>query len=75
MNLRIPDNPLLFALRDDTDELVTDENLREKIRDKVPLKYVLLVLIRGCSLIIVLQARQRAAHRGRGTRRQALAPG
>jgi engulfment/cell motility protein 1 len=41
MNLRIPDNPLLFALRDDTDELVTDENLRKKIRDKVPLKYVL----------------------------------
>jgi hypothetical protein len=24
-----------------TDELVTDENLREKIRDKAPLKYVL----------------------------------
>ena len=41
MNLRIPDNPLFFALRDDTDELVTDDNLRKKIRDKVPLKYVL----------------------------------
>ena len=40
MNLRIPDNPLLFVLRDDTDELVTDENLRKKIRNKVPLKYV-----------------------------------
>jgi engulfment and cell motility protein 1 len=40
MNLKIIGNPLLFALRDaaEGEELVTDENLRKKIRDKAPLK-------------------------------------
>jgi hypothetical protein len=34
---------MLYALRDagEGDELVTDENLRKKIRDKAALKYVL----------------------------------
>lgn len=38
-NLKVPDHPALYALRDDQDELVTDENLRKKIKDKVNLKY------------------------------------
>ena len=31
---------MLYALRDDADELVTDDNLRKKIKGKVNLKYV-----------------------------------
>ncbi|CAG8784885.1 12734_t:CDS:1, partial [Acaulospora colombiana] len=39
LNLKISGNPMLYALRDagEGDELVTDENLRKKIRDKAPL--------------------------------------
>lgn len=46
LNLKIPGNPLLFALRDtaEGEELVTDENLRKKIRDKAPLKYGSLII-------------------------------
>jgi hypothetical protein len=42
MNLKIPGNSILYALRDagEKDELVTDENLRNKIRDKAALKSV-----------------------------------
>ena len=42
LNLKIPGNPVLYALRDagEKDELVTDENLRAKIRDKAALKWV-----------------------------------
>lgn len=40
LNLKIPGNPVLYALRDagEKDELVTDENLRTKIKDKAALK-------------------------------------
>ncbi|CUA68886.1 hypothetical protein RSOLAG22IIIB_08133 [Rhizoctonia solani] len=40
ISLKIQEPPLLFALRDDRDELVTDDNLRRMIRDKVNLKLV-----------------------------------
>ncbi|KAJ7066643.1 ELMO/CED-12 family-domain-containing protein [Mycena amicta] len=40
LNLKIEDPPSNFALRDDTDELVTNDNLRRKIRAKVNLKLV-----------------------------------
>lgn len=40
INLGIQDPPVLYALRDDEDELVTDDNLRKKIRGKVNLKYI-----------------------------------
>jgi engulfment and cell motility protein 1 len=40
MNLKVSEPPVLFALRDEADELVTDDNLRKKIRGKVNLKYV-----------------------------------
>lgn len=42
VNLKVKDPPVLFALRDDTDELVTNENLRKKITSKAPLKCVIL---------------------------------
>ncbi len=40
LNLKIQEPPVLYALRDDADELVTDDNLRKKIKGKVNLKYV-----------------------------------
>lgn len=45
INLRIKDPPGVFALRDDSDELVTNDNLRSKIKSKVNLKYVLVYYI------------------------------
>ena len=39
-NLQIKQSPSNFALRDDDDELVTNENLRKMIRSKAKLKYV-----------------------------------
>lgn len=38
INLKIKDPPSNFALRDETDELVTNDNLRKKIRAKANLK-------------------------------------
>ena len=38
MNLKIQEPPVLYALRDESDELVTDDNLRKKIKGKVNLK-------------------------------------
>lgn len=38
INLKIKEPPANFALRDETDELVTNDNLRKKIRAKVNLK-------------------------------------
>ncbi|KAF7309761.1 ELMO domain-containing protein [Mycena indigotica] len=40
VNLKLKDQPSNFALRDETDELVTNDNLRRKIRAKVNLKLV-----------------------------------
>ncbi|KAG6821202.1 hypothetical protein H0H93_004023 [Arthromyces matolae] len=40
LNLKIKDPPANFALRDETDELVTNDNLRKKIKGKVNLKLV-----------------------------------
>jgi engulfment/cell motility protein 1 len=40
INLKIKDPPVMFALRDETDDLVTNDNLRKKIKTKVNLKYV-----------------------------------
>jgi len=38
LNLKIKEPPSNFALRDETEELVTNDNLRKKIRNKVNLK-------------------------------------
>ena len=40
VNLKIKDPSSHFALRDETDELVTNDNLRRKIKNKVNLKWV-----------------------------------
>ncbi|KAJ7612462.1 ELMO/CED-12 family-domain-containing protein [Mycena polygramma] len=40
INLKIKEPPSNFALRDETDELVTNDNLRRKIKTKVNLKCV-----------------------------------
>lgn len=37
-NLKIKEPPSQYALRDETDELVTNDNLRRKIKTKVNLK-------------------------------------
>lgn len=42
LNLKIEEPAVLFALRDEMDELVTDDNLRKKIKEKVSLKWVYL---------------------------------
>lgn len=39
-NMKIQEPPFLFALRDEADELVTDENLKKKIKSKANLKCV-----------------------------------
>jgi len=44
LNLKIKEPPAMYALRDETDDLVTNDNLRKKIKTKLNLKYVILVL-------------------------------
>lgn len=65
LNLKIPGNPLLFALRDtaEGEELVTDENLRKKIRDKAPLKLVSAPLLEATETIEKLRMRDEKALR------------
>lgn len=38
ISLKLKDPPAVYALRDDNDELVTNDNLRKKIKAKVNLK-------------------------------------
>ena len=38
ISIKIKDPPTMYALRDEGDELVTNENLRKKIKAKVGLK-------------------------------------
>ncbi|PCH36212.1 hypothetical protein WOLCODRAFT_140255 [Wolfiporia cocos MD-104 SS10] len=40
ISLKLKDPPVMFALRDENDELVTNDNLRKKIKDKAHLKLV-----------------------------------
>jgi engulfment/cell motility protein 1 len=40
INLKVKDPPGAFALRDDADELVTNDNLRKMIQTKANLKCV-----------------------------------
>ena len=39
-NLKIQEPHVLYALRDDSDELVTDDNLRKMIKQKANLRWV-----------------------------------
>ncbi|CAE6446412.1 unnamed protein product [Rhizoctonia solani] len=56
ISLKIQEPPLLFALRDDRDELVTDDNLRRMIRDKANLKLVSSPLIEATEILDRLHA-------------------
>lgn len=54
INLKIQEPPVMYALRDETDDLVTNDNLRKKIKAKVNLKCVLSRIIHAiaeCSLV------------------------
>ncbi|CAE6382093.1 unnamed protein product [Rhizoctonia solani] len=56
ISLKIQEPPLLFALRDDRDELVTDDNLRRMIRDKANLKLVSSPVIEATEILDRLHA-------------------
>lgn len=45
ISVKIKDPPAMYALRDEHDELVTNENLRKKVKAKVPLRCVQLTAI------------------------------
>ena len=65
VNLKIKDPSTHFALRDETDELVTNDNLRRKIKNKVNLKWVTVDLrvwkIDGRELLRLVNAPAREA--------------
>ncbi|KAI5123515.1 hypothetical protein M0805_006675 [Coniferiporia weirii] len=57
LNLKIQDPPVLYALRDEADELVTDDNLRKKIKGKVNLKLVSAPIIEAAEIVEKLSIR------------------
>ncbi|KAI0078722.1 hypothetical protein K474DRAFT_1641153 [Panus rudis PR-1116 ss-1] len=57
MNLKIKDPPGMFALRDDTDELVTNDNLRKKIKAKANLKLVNAPTLEAAEIVSRLSAK------------------
>ncbi|KAL4250206.1 ELMO/CED-12 family-domain-containing protein [Abortiporus biennis] len=57
LNLKIKDPPTMFALRDESDELVTNDNLRKKIKGKVHLKLVNAPAIEAAEIVERLAAR------------------
>ena len=68
VSLEIKEPPSYFALRDDMDELVTNDNLRRKIRNKVNLKCVLMPT-NGVSVLTLPQTCQCTRSRGKGNGR------
>ena len=74
-NLQIKQPPSNFALRDDDDELVTNENLRKMIRSKAKLKYVVNNSeLDPCLISSFLQARQFRSRGGARDSRETSAP-
>ncbi|KAI0794191.1 ELMO/CED-12 family-domain-containing protein [Fomes fomentarius] len=57
ISLKLKDPPAVYALRDDNDELITDENLRKKIKGKVNLKLVNAPAIEAAEIVERLGAR------------------
>ncbi|TDL23950.1 hypothetical protein BD410DRAFT_129883 [Rickenella mellea] len=57
MNLKIQEPPVLYALRDEAGELVTDDNLRKKIKGKVNLKLVSAPIIEAAEIVDKLSIR------------------
>lgn len=51
INLKIQDGHANFALRDENDELVTNDNLRKKIKTKINLKWVIVHLCVSCIIV------------------------
>ena len=66
INLKINEPPANYALRDETDDLVTNDNLRKKIKMKIPLKYatphfISLPLSLSCTIFRLVSAPEREA--------------
>ncbi|KAI0741714.1 ELMO/CED-12 family-domain-containing protein [Daedaleopsis nitida] len=57
ISLKLKDPPAVYALRDDNDELVTNDNLRKKIKAKVNLKLVNAPAIEAAEIVEKLGAR------------------
>ncbi|KAG8886764.1 hypothetical protein FRB98_001029 [Tulasnella sp. 332] len=57
-NLKVQDHPALYALRDEQDVLVTDENLLKKIREKAHLKLVSSPVLEAVEIVEKLTARE-----------------
>ncbi|KAI0684284.1 ELMO/CED-12 family-domain-containing protein [Cytidiella melzeri] len=57
ISVKIKDPSAMYALRDENDELVTNENLRKKVKSKVPLKLVYSTPIEAAEIIEKLVAR------------------
>jgi engulfment and cell motility protein 1 len=66
MNLQIKQPPSDFALRDEDEELVTNENLRKMIKSKAKLKFVVNLPVCDPDFTPFLQARQFRRRRGTG---------
>ncbi|KAF8461471.1 ELMO/CED-12 family-domain-containing protein [Russula ochroleuca] len=62
-NLQIKQPPSNFALRDDDDELVTNENLRRMIRSKAKLKLVNSAAVEAQEIYEKLQLREEKSYR------------
>lgn len=57
LSVKIRDPPSMYALRDENDELVTNENLKKKIKQKVNLKLVNSPAIEAAEIVSKLAAR------------------
>lgn len=57
LNLKLRDPPAMYALRDDNDELVTNDNLRKKVKGKVNLKLVNAPAIEAADIVEKLVTR------------------
>ncbi|KZT55823.1 hypothetical protein CALCODRAFT_556244 [Calocera cornea HHB12733] len=57
LNLKLTETSKLYALRTDTDELVTDDNLSRIVRDKTPLKLTNAPAIDAAEIVSKLQSR------------------
>ncbi|KAG9001483.1 hypothetical protein FRB94_006575 [Tulasnella sp. JGI-2019a] len=57
-NLKVPEHPALYALRDEQDVLVTDENLLKKIKEKAHLKLVSSPVLEAVEIVEKLTARE-----------------
>ncbi|KAL7280702.1 hypothetical protein PYCCODRAFT_1443323 [Trametes coccinea BRFM310] len=56
ISLKLKDPPAMYALRDENDELVTNDNLRKKIKGKVNLKLVNAPAIEAAEIVEKLSA-------------------